>query len=193
MMNTLAPRERRILTAGGIFVVCYLLAVFVVQPVYNRQDRMDRQIQDQILFIQKYYEVLNQKPFYEQKSNKNKSIHTALSRRFLSETKPALAAAGLQNLLEGLARQTGVNIVRVTVDKPKYTEGLLTVPTKISVRSTLRNLTRFVRQIENHEKFLVIEEMSAQRSNQTDPEELESRLLVSGFIQLMEEKKSKTL
>ncbi|MCH8157268.1 MAG: type II secretion system protein M [Nitrospinae bacterium] len=192
-MNNLAPRDRKFLLGGGIFVVCYVLFVFVIQPVYGKHKRIDRQIQDKIQFIQKYYEVLNQKSFYEQKSSKNKTIHTALGRRFLSEAKPALAAASLQSLLEGLARQTGVNIVRVKVDKPKYTERLLAVSTKITVRSTLRNLTRFVQKIEGHEKFLVIEKMTAQRNKKSDPEELQTQLTVSGFIQQMEEKDSKAI
>ena len=154
---------------------------------------MGEKIQNKILFIQKYQEIIKQKSYYEAKNIENKSIHTALSQKFLNETKTALAAASQQRLLEELARQTGVNIVRVRVDKPKYMEKLLTITTQITVRSTLRNLTRFVHMLESNQKFMIIEEVSAQRTNNTDLEKLQSQLTISGFIKKMEEKKAKSI
>ena len=62
-------------------------------------------------------------------------------------------------------------------------EDLLTVPVKITVKSTLEGLSKFVLLIENDEKFLVVEELTIRRINKRDPEQLESRLLVNGFIQ----------
>ena len=69
------------------------------------------------------------------------------------------------------------------IEKTRFTEGLLTVPVEVTVRSTLRNLAQFIRHIENHQKFLVIENLRTRRINKRDPEILESRLLVSGFVQ----------
>lgn len=192
-MIQITPRDKKVLIAGGLFVTCYMLFVFVAQPVYDKQKKVDQQIKNKILFIQKYYEILNQKSYYKAKSNENKSIHTTLSQRFFSETKPALAAASQQRLLEELARQTKVNIVRVRVGKPKYTEQLLTVSTQVTIRSTLGNLTRFVHMIESHQKFMVIEEISAQRTNKTDLEELQTQITVSGFIKQMEKEKTKAI
>ena len=178
---------------GGVFVICYVLFVFVAQPIYDNQKIVNQQIQNKILFIRKYQEIVKHKSYYEAKSIKNKSIHTALSQKFLNETKTALAAASQQRLLEELARQTGVNIVRVRVDKPKYMEKLLTITTQITVRSTLRNLTRFIRMLENNKKFMIIEEVSAQRTNNTDLEELQSQLTISGFIKIVKPEKAKVI
>ena len=192
-MTQMTPRDKKAMIIGGVFVTCYALFVFVAQPIYDKQKIVEKQIQDKILFIQKYQEIIKQKSYYEAKSIENKSIHAALSQKFLNETKPALAAASQQHLLEKLARQTGINIVRVRVDKPKYMEKLLTITTQITVRSTLRNLTRFVHMLESNQKFMIIEEVSAQRTNNTDLEELQSQLTISGFIKKMEEKKAKSI
>ena len=192
-MTQITPRDKKVITVGGVFVICYVLFIFVAQPIYDKQKVVEKQIQDKILFIQKYQEIIKQKSYYEAKSIENKSIHAALSQKFLNETKPALAAASQQRLLEELARQTGVNIVRVRVDKPKYMEKLLTVTTRITVRSTLRNLTRFVHMLEGNQKFMIIEEISAQRTNSTDLEELQSQLTIRGFIKIMEEGKAKAI
>ena len=192
-MTQTTPRNKKVMIVGGVFAICYTLLVFVAQPIYDKQEIAEKQIQDKILFIQKYQEIVKQKSYYEAKSIENKSIHTALSQKFLNETKPALATASQQRLLEELARQTGVNIVRVRVDKPKYMEKLLTITTRITVRSTLRNLTRFVHMLESNQKFMIIEEVIAQRTNKKDLEELQSQLTISGFIKKMEEKKGKTI
>jgi len=47
--------------------------------------------------------------------------------------------------------------------------------------------------LESNQKFMVIEEMAIQRVNETDLEELEAQLTVSGFIQSMETGKKKTI
>jgi len=106
-----------------------------------------------------------------------------LGKLFLSPPQPALAAAGLQKSLEDKARKTRTHLVQVKTEKAKYMEDLLTIPVKITVKSTLEGLSQFVRLIENDEKFLVVEELVIRRINKKDPEQLESRLLVNGFIQ----------
>ena len=192
-MTAMDSRNKKAIIIGGIFIICYALFVFAAQPIYKKQQIVAQQIQNKILFIQKYQEIVKQKSYYEAKSIENKSIHTTLSQKFLNETNPALATASQQSLLEELARQTGVNIVRVRIDKPKYMEKLLTITTQITVRTTLRNLTRFVHMLESNQKFMIIEEVSAQRTNDTDLEELQSQLTISGFIKIMEEKKAKAI
>ena len=106
-----------------------------------------------------------------------------LGKLFLSPPQPALAAAGLQKSLEDKARKTRIHLVQVKTEKAKYMEDLLTVPVKITVKSTLEGLSQLIRLIESDEKFLVVEELVIRRLNKKDPEQLESRLLVNGFIQ----------
>ena len=64
---------------------------------------------------------------------KNKKIRTALNQRFFNQANPTLAASEKQRLIESISNQTGVNIIRFRVDKPKYTESLLTISTASSL------------------------------------------------------------
>lgn len=192
-MTQMTLRDKKAVIVGGVFVISYALFVFLAKPIYDKQKIVDQQIQNKMLFVHKYQEILKQKSYYEAKSIENKSLHTALNQKFLNETKPALAAASQQRLLEEMARQTGINIVRVRVDKPKYMEKLLTITTKITVRSTLRNLTRFIHMLENNKKFMIIEEVSAQRTNNADLEELQAQITISGFIKILEAEKAKAI
>ena len=76
-------------------------------------------------------------------------------------------------------------------EKTKYMEDLLTVPVRITVKSSLEKLSHFIRLIESDEKFLVVEELVIRRINKKEPEQLESRLLVNGFIQQRKPEKLK--
>ena len=191
-MIQITSRDRKVLFAGGTFIVSWLIFIFVAQPTYQESKKLNKKIQNKILFIQKCYEILNQKSYYKTISTENKLLRTTLDQRFSSQTKPALAASEQQNLIEKLSNQTGVNIIRFRVDKPKYVENLLTISTKVTTRSKLRNLTNFIHMLESNQKFMVIEEITVQRINKTDLEELQAQLTISGFIKTMETKSKKT-
>jgi len=191
-MNSITSRNKKSLVFGDALIMLHLLFILIAKPKYHESLLVNQKIQDKIIFIQKYYEVLSQKDYYKAKGKENKSINTTLTQRFLSKMKPSLAASEQQGLLEKLANKTGVNIIRFRVDKPKYTEKLLTISTEVTIRSKLRNLTNFMHLLESNQKFMVIETISLQRINKTDLEELQAQLTVSGFIKKFEEKKHKT-
>ena len=191
-MIQITSRDRKVVFTGGTFIVFWLIFIFIAQPTYQENKKLNKKIQDKILFIQKCYEILNQKSYYKTISTKNNLLRTTLDQRFSSQTKPALAASEQQNLIEKLSNQTGVNIIRFRVDKPKYVESLLTISTKVTTRSKLRNLTNFIHLLESNQKFMVIEEITVQRINKTDLEELQAQLTVSGFIKTMETESKKT-
>jgi type II secretory pathway component PulM len=183
MTLKVTPRDKKFLIVGGAFVCVYLLTVWVIQPIQARQKQVDLQIQNKIQFIQKYYEILNQKPYYQSKDQDNKRHRVTLTRKFLNETQPGLAAAGLQKMINGYAAQSGVKIERVRVEKAKVIENMPAVPIGMTLRSNLKNLSQFIFRLENSEKFLLVEEIVTRRTNKSDPEELQTRILINGFIQ----------
>ena len=184
-------REKVILTLAGSLTLAYVLFEYIGEPLYLKQKRQEQKIESKILFITKYHEILNQTDYYREKEQANETLAVQLSKLFLSPPQPALAAASLQKSLEDKARKTQVNLIQVKTEKTKYTEGLLTVPVRINVKSSLEKLSRFIRLIESDDKFLVVEELAIRRINKREPEQLESRLLVSGFIQKRKSEKQK--
>jgi hypothetical protein len=63
----------------------------------------------------------------------------------------------------------------------------------MSIRSNIKNLSLFLMRIENNEKFLIIEELQSRRINKVDPEEIQTRLVITGFIQELETKGGKPI
>ena len=192
MTLNIGKRDKVFLIGGGVFVACYLLFFLVVEPIYKKQISIDEKIKDKINFIEKYYEVLNQTSYYQAKEVANKNTKTTLQKRFFNDKEPGLAAAGLQKLLQGFSRGA-VTIEKTRVEKPKYIARILAVPVEITVRSSLKNLALFLMRIENHEKFLVIEELRSRRINKKEPEDLQTRLLITGFIKELEPKSGKPI
>lgn len=188
----LTPRDKNFLILGGICVIIYCTYVFIAEPAFTKQKAADQQIKSKILFIEKYQEILTKIGYYKQKEKSGKELASELEKQFLTETKPSLAAAELQKTLEEYASQTAVTIVNTRTDKPLYIEHLLAVPVEITVRSTLRNLSQLIFMIENHEKLILIEEISTKRvDNKPEFEELNTKLLTVGFIKELEPKKTK--
>jgi hypothetical protein len=185
-------RENVILTVAGSLALTYIFVEFIGEPLYMKQKGQEQKIESKILFISKYHEILNQTVYYREKEEANQKLSEQLEKLFLSPPQPALAAAGLQKSLEDKARTTRVDLVQVRTEKTKYMEDLLTIPVRITIKSSLEKLSRFIRLIESDEKFLVIEELSIRRINKKEPEQLESRLLVNGFIQERKPEKLKT-
>ncbi len=192
MTIKIEQRDKNFLVGGGIFLTCYLLFFFVAQPAYENQTNINKRIKDKINFIEKYYKVLNQTSYYQAKEAGNKNIESILQKKFLVENEPGLAAAGLQKLLHGFSNGV-VSIKKTRVEKPKFISGILAIPIEITVRSNLRNLALFLMRIENHQKFLIVEEFRSKRTNTQEPEDLQTRLLVTGFIKELESKTGKPI
>lgn len=183
MNLTITPRDKKFLLVGGAFLGVYLLTVWVIQPIYAKQKGMSQEISNKIQFIQKYYEILNHDSYYKSKQSANERTRIILGKKFLNETQPGLAAAKLQKIIKDFALLSRVTIEQVRVEKAKEIYKMPAVPISMTLRSSLRNLSEFVYRMENSEKFLVVEEITTQRINKSNPEELKTRLLVSGFIQ----------
>ncbi len=191
MSQTRTTREKVILTLTGAVVLAFVFVEYIAEPLYLKKKSQEQKIENKILFINKYHEILNQKDYYQKKEQVNRELSIQLAKIFLSPSQPALAAADLQKSLEDKAKKSRVHLVQVKMEKAKFMEDLLTVPVKITVKSSLEGLTRLIWSIENDEKLLVVEELVVQRRNKKEPEQLESYLLVNGFIQQRKPEKSK--
>tara|TARA_Y100001960_G_C14759559_1_gene873247 strand:+ start:2174 stop:2752 length:579 start_codon:yes stop_codon:yes gene_type:complete len=192
MTVKIGERDKKFLIGGGIFVACYFLFLFVAQPAYEKQANINIRIKDKIKFIEKYYKVLNQTSHYQAKEAANKNTKLILEKKFLEEKEPGLAAARLQKLLQGFSSGE-IRIKKTRVERPRFVSGILAIPIEITVRSNLKNLALFLMRIENHEKFLIVEQFRSKRVNKQEPEDLQTRLLVTGFIKELESKTGKPI
>ena len=192
MTIKIGKRDKKVLIYGGVFATCYLFFLFIAQPIYVKQIIINKRIEEKLNFIKKYYEVLNQTSHYQTKETINKNNTTTLKQKFLKENEPGLAAAGLQKILQETSNGV-VSIKKTQVKKPKFISGMLAIPIEITVNSNLKNLSFYLMRIENHQKFLVIEEFQSRRTNKKEPEDLLTRMLITGFIKELESNTGKPI
>ena len=192
MAIKIGERDKKFLIGGVVFVVCYLFFLFIAQPIYIKQVNINKRIKEKSNFIKKYYEVLNQTAHYQAKEIVNKNNTTTLEQKFLKENEPGLAAAGLQRILQESSKGV-VNIKKTQVKKTRFISGVLAIPIEITINSNLKNLALFIMRIENHQKFLIVEEFRSRRINKQEPEDLLTRLLITGFIKKLESKTGKPI
>jgi Tfp pilus assembly protein PilO len=191
MLNTKTKREKLILRIGILSIFAFVCIKFVAIPLYEGNKLNIEQIDNKTTFLNKYKEILNQKELYEKKKIETGRINELVKESFLDAPKPDLAAAILQNILEDQAVRASVKITRSKIDKFRTDEEVSIVPVEITLRSNLKNLSRFIQFVENHSKILIIEDFSSRRVNRNDPELLETRLQVNGLIQPMVNEETK--
>ena len=86
-----------------------------------------------------------------------------------------------------------MDIKKTQVKKTRFISGVLAIPIEITINSNLKNLALFIMRIENHQKFLIVEEFRSRRINKQEPEDLLTRLLITGFIKKLESKTGKPI
>ena len=183
MIGQRSVREKVILTLAGSLALAFGFVEYIGEPLYLKQKAQERKIESKILFITKYHQYLNQKVYYREKEQASKKLSEQLSELFLSPSQPALAAAGLQKMLEDKAKHSNVHLVQVKTEKSQVLNSMISIPVRITVKSSLEKLSRFIKSIESDQNFLVVKELVIRRRNKKEPEQLESHLTVSGFIQ----------
>lgn len=182
-MKTLKPREKVILAIGGIFLVGYIFAVYVASPILEKQKKLEDRIENKQALISKYYEILNREDHYKKKNEAIDKMAGRLQHMLLVSEKPALAAANLQKKIEEKAQTTRVDVLQVRPQQSVERGALLGIPVQVSLKSTLKELALFIRELENETQFLVIQNIRLQRIGNREPELLKSDLVVEGFVQ----------
>jgi len=102
---------------------------------------------------------------------------------------PNVAGAELQKILKDFADQSGVEITQKNILPEKKVQDLLTkVSVRIDTNCNLEQLVQFMTAIENHEKYLKIEECMINGFRIQKRYEIRPSLTIAGYISAREEK-----
>ena len=101
----------------------------------------------------------------------------------LSGPKPSIAASELQGIIEKIAYKRQVKIKNVRNKKPKIMKELNQVSLEVTFHSTLIELTDVIYNIETSDKFLFVEDLNIHLKKSDNPEKIETKLTLNGFIE----------
>lgn len=185
---TISPRERRVILAGGIALVAFLVINYGVVPAVSRQVRIRNEYREKLRALERFQLVVEGKRRYEKKFADTELLFAQLKRRLLPGEKLTLAAADLQAMLHKAAGESGVTIASESIRSPKKVEGFTQVGVELSLNSDLKKLRDFLYRIETSPKLLTVPKLTVNASFPRAGAELQVTVVVSGYASALEEK-----
>lgn len=166
----LSARERRTLAAGALVSSLALLAVWVVLPYASRWQDREAAIAAQETRLMQLRTLVEGENAVRQNLASGQRARSALRRRLLTGSTPALAGSSLQARLQALADTSRVSLDRIDpMAEPGAAadHGLPAIPVRLSGKGDIHGLTSFLSGLQHGEKLLVVDELSVNAGDAT--------------------------
>ncbi len=177
-------REKILIIVGALFVSLSGLYLLVVKPIYLKHKSTLNKIEKKQLLLNRYKAILDREDQLKERMVFIKKEFAKLNNFLLTGKKPSLAAAELQVLLENITKKVKVTTKNVKNKKPDKKDFFFRIPLEITIQSTLRELKDVIYHIENLDKFILLRDLNTRLIKSDNPEKLESKLVVDGFIKI---------
>jgi Tfp pilus assembly protein PilO len=188
----ISNREKIVLGAGITALLSIGFYTYIIKPVHSGRIRIKSEIERKVEFIDRYNEVLKNNDAISTRVNEMKKRGQQMTSYLLSGNTPPLAAAELQNILEGAGGELGLTIESAKVLDAKKVDIFYQIPVEINMKTEMRKLRDFIYKIENSQKFLTIPKVRMRvikNNGQHEPEVIEARIETAGYIIRMENAK----
>jgi len=174
-------RERCLISAALIIIVIMILNQFIIEPLVRDQTRVQAEIPAQRQVLAKYARTAAARPQLEKRLGELNKMLESLHQRFLAGQTPALAAAGLQNILQKLANENEVSVKVTRVLQPKPLEMYTSIPVLIEIQARIPGMTAFLYSIENNQRLLKIAKLKIRVIDLRKPLDVRATLQVEGY------------
>jgi hypothetical protein len=157
----LAEREKKFVIAGAIVAATILLFYFVSMVLPSR-DVLSSTVDYKKKLLAKQRETIGSEHHYKGRLTQYRQrLDQDLARLCLiSDTNTSLAAAELQRVLTEIAGRNGIEIIRKDVQPEQKLENqLVKVSVRIEVNCEPQQLVEFLTAVQNHDKFLSVDEL----------------------------------
>ncbi len=185
---TVDKRRRYLLIAGGLLLLGGF--IFWLSPYIDAIRGGGEDIAAQRMRIAKYRQALKGRAELEARfASLGKSLERAEAGLLTGKT-AALAAVDIQNILNGIATETGVEIRSVVVPKPqpKDTEQFVSIPVAFTVNASIRQLKDILYKVESSPKyFLTVEKIGISYAGAVGPGQVRCDVTVSGIMKNIKE------
>jgi Tfp pilus assembly protein PilO len=178
----ISKRDRKILTIGIVAVALFMVYSYVISPfIESEQDIRERTEQREML-LQKYEKIISQRKEIEKKLTQIKRQQGQLNQKLLKGSTPSLAAAEMQKMLEQISKKYDLELKSVKVKDAEKEGDFLAIPLEIRLTTDLNSTRKFLADLENNQKYLIIPQLKISVKNQRDPQEVIVTIVVTGFF-----------
>jgi len=179
-------RERRFLIYGGVAV--FLILVFYVMTWYADLKSGIQEIADAKSFmIEKQLQRIADQDSIEKQAAAVKKEIERQERALLKGDTPPVAAAALQRALKDMASSLRIDVKLERTVNPVEADIYLGIPVEIGFTSTTAELKSLLVKIKQSPYLLMIAEVKVRVTNVSNPTDIYTTLVVTGFIKKTEE------
>lgn len=178
----ISVREKIYLALGGGALILTGFYLYVVTPLYQGYLDIKLEIVNKSEILSRYHHLWNNREAAEKKLKAIQIQDGTLRDMFLKEKNESLAAAELQKVIEGFSVQSNVEISSAKVMGARSAGTFKEITIQLAIKSSLKNLRKFLYLVENSRKYLNIEEINLRVLGFKGLEKLESRMKISGFL-----------
>lgn len=159
MITELPLKQRQVLAVSILVILLLFVTMFIIKPFISSYmdagDSIDS-LEQQVLTYQRLTKGMEQ----TEADLKQLQQNNPSAEYYLSESKPALAAAGLQQYLNLAIRLHGGQVVSTKILNLSDDEALLGVAIQVHLRLEMNNLVPLLHSLESGKPVLFIENFS---------------------------------
>lgn len=171
-MGKLLERFRKFKTRERVLLIVSIIVLFyigidriVVTPFLKSINETKERLETQKKLLKKYYSFVINKKQYETRLNDLEQYYLELHDKFLSEKTEDIASAKLQDIIDELADNNGLDVTRSTVLKKEVINKnpyliAISINVEINDIDSSQKLQNFLYSIEyNNDKLLFIDDI----------------------------------
>ena len=171
-MGKLLERFRKFKTRERVLLIVSIIVLFyigvdriVVTPFLKSINETKERLETQKKLLKKYYSFVINKKQYETRLNDLEQYYLELQDKFLSEKTEDIASAKLQDIIDELADNNGLDVTRSTVLKKEVINKnpyliAISINVEINDIDSSQKLQNFLYSIEyNNDKLLFIDDI----------------------------------
>ena len=178
----ISKRDKKILTIGGVAVALFLFITYVISPFIESEQEIRDNTEQREVLLQKYEKIINKKSEVEKDLTKMKRNLTKIKGKLLKGSTPSLAAAEMQKMLEKISKTHNLELKSVKVKEAEKEGDFLAIPLELRLTTDLNRTRKFLADLENNQKYLIIPQLKISVKNQRDPKEVIVTVVVTGFF-----------
>jgi len=178
----ISKRDKKILTIGGVAVALFLFITYVISPFIESEQEIREDTEQREVLLQKYEKIINQKSEIEKDLTKMKRNLTKIKGKLLKGSTTSLAAAEMQKMLEKISKSHDLELKSVKVKDAEKEGDFLAIPLELRLTTDLNRTRKFLADLENNQKYLIIPQLKISVVNQRDPKEVIVTIVVTGFF-----------
>jgi hypothetical protein len=176
--------QKKLLWGVAGVAAVILIYHFGIAPVVDAKKRADEEITLKRKILQKYAEVIQNRPSFEEALERTRKKDEEIKKRLLPGENSQLGAAYLQDIVKRLSEKNGIGLRSFRILEAKEVGAYRKISLQIEFNpiGSMMSLSQFIYDLENQDKKLMISEMDLLVFNPRLPNNIQGNLIVCGLM-----------